>query len=33
LKLDDFAAGKIAASVKELVEERDTAAEALGAKL
>ncbi|MDR2862806.1 MAG: malate dehydrogenase [Puniceicoccales bacterium] len=33
LALNDFAKEKIAISVKELVEERDTAAEALGAKL
>ncbi|MDR0535364.1 MAG: malate dehydrogenase [Puniceicoccales bacterium] len=33
LALDSFAKDKIAASVKELTEERDTAAEALGAKL
>ncbi|MDR1498210.1 MAG: malate dehydrogenase [Puniceicoccales bacterium] len=33
LELDDFAVEKIATSVNELVEERDTAAEVLGAKL
>jgi malate dehydrogenase len=33
LKLDGFAKEKIALSIKELTEERDTAAEALGAKL
>jgi malate dehydrogenase len=33
LALDDFAKAKVAASIKELTEERDTAGEALGVKL